>query len=558
MVDLETREQRTGRRTRSAVSRAITVVACVAVWIALVAPNELSDLTPAWFVRIPLEGLVFVALVLVLRPRARRVAAVAFGVVVGLLVIVKALDMGFFAVLDRPFEPLSDWSYFGPGLGVLGDSIGRAGSIAVAIGASALVVAVLTLMPLAMVRVTGLVTRQRRLSARVVIGLAVVWVLCAVTGLQVVSGARVASTSAVDTVRDLVSQLRDGIEDRARFEKEIRDDAFGDTPDDRLLTRLRGKDVLLVFVESYGRIAVQDSAFSPGVDDVLDDSTGRLGRAGYATQSAFLTSPTFGAASWLAHSTLQSGLWVDSERRYGQLLDADRLTLTDAFGRAGWRTVFDVPANTHDWPEGSSFYGFDQMYDSRNVGYNGPEFGYASMPDQYTLAELRRRELAADADRPNVMAEVDLVSSHHPWVPLPEMVDWNDVGDGSVFDGMPEQGESESDVFADADKVRAAYAKSIEYSIGALVSYLVTYPDPDLVVIMLGDHQPHTYVTGEHPGHDVPITVIAQDPEVMDRISGWAWQDGMNPDPDAPVWPMDAFRNRFLTAFGGWAQPSGG
>ncbi len=84
---------------------------------------------------------------------------------------------------------------------------------------------------------------------------------------------------------------------------------------------------------------------------------------------------------------------MDSQRRYEQLLGADRLTLTSAFEEAGWRTVFDVPANTRDWPEGEEFYGFDQLYDSRNVGYQGPEFGYAPMPDQYTLAEFRRDEL---------------------------------------------------------------------------------------------------------------------------------------------------------------------
>jgi hypothetical protein len=38
---------------------------------------------------------------------------------------------------------------------------------------------------------------------------------------------------------------------------------------------------------------------------------------------------------------------------------------------------------------------------------------------------------------------------------------------------------------------------------------------------------------------------------VLERISGWGWQDGMLPDPHAPVWPMDSFRNRFLTAYGG-------
>ena len=66
-------------------------------------------------------------------------------------------------------------------------------------------------------------------------------------------------------------------------------------PADRLLRGLRGKDVLVVFVESYGRVAVQGTSFSPGVDAVLDDGSRRLRAAGYGARSAFLTSPTFGA-----------------------------------------------------------------------------------------------------------------------------------------------------------------------------------------------------------------------------------------------------------------------
>ena len=38
-------------------------------------------------------------------------------------------------------------------------------------------------------------------------------------------------------------------------------------------------------------------------------------------------------------------------------------------------------------------YHFDKLYDRFNVGYHGPAFSYASMPDQYTLAELQRNEL---------------------------------------------------------------------------------------------------------------------------------------------------------------------
>jgi hypothetical protein len=49
--------------------------------------------------------------------------------------------------------------------------------------------------------------------------------------------------------------------------------------------------------------------------------------------------------------------------------------------------------------------------------------------------------------------------------------------------------------------------------------------------------------------HDVPITIVAKDPKVLDRISGWGWQDGLHPGAQAPVWKMDAFRDRFLTAY---------
>jgi hypothetical protein len=315
-----------------------------------------------------------------------------------------------------------------------------------------------------------------------------------------------------------------------------------------LLTGLRGKDVIVAFVESYGRVAVQDSPFSPGVDAVLDEGTRRLEDAGFASRSAFLTSPTFGGISWLAHSTLQSGLWIDSQLRYDTLLRTNRTTLSGAFKRAGWRTVSDVPSDDKDWSEGSAFYGFDALYDARNVGYRGPNFSYASMPDQYVLAAFQRRELA-NTNHPPVMAEIDLVSSHTPWTPLPRLVDWSSVGDGSVFDAMPGQGESRDVLWRDANDVRAAYGKSVEYSLGALFSFVETYGRDNLVLIILGDHQPATIVSGADASHDVPITIITRDPAVMDRITSWQWQDGTRPMPDAPVWRMDAFRDRFLTAF---------
>jgi hypothetical protein len=207
-----------------------------------------------------------------------------------------------------------------------------------------------------------------------------------------------------------------------------------------------------------------------------------------------------------------------------------------------------VPANDRDWPQGG-FYGFDRVYDSRNIGYRGPRFGYPTMPDQFTLDAVRRLELTPGERRP-VMAEIDLISSHAPWSRTPRLVAQVDVGDGSVFDGMPDTLPSEADIWPDQQRVRAAYAGAIEYSLRSVITYLGTYVDDDTVVVMVGDHQPATIVSGEHSGHDVPITVISHDPAVLDRIAGWDWDPGLRPSPDAPVWRMDAFRDELLAAFG--------
>ena len=51
------------------------------------------------------------------------------------------------------------------------------------------------------------------------------------------------------------------------------------------------------------------------------------------------------------------------------------------------------------------------------------------------------------------------------------------------------------------------------------------------MLVVLGDHQPAKIVTGENPSHDVPISIIAHDPAVLDRIAGWGWEDGLRPEP---------------------------
>jgi len=528
-------------RLRAGIAVAVTGLALLLVWAALVAPNHPRNLNLGAFARLPLELLVVVAVAALLPATPRRVLAVILGAILSAVVLVKVLDIGFFTAFDRPFRPLDDPGYLGIGIETLRHAIGGSSANLVVAAAALVIVALLSLPVLALLRVTRVAAGHRDWALRAATVLAVVWV-----ALRVV-GAPAASSSAAATAVDEVQYVRAALEGRAAFTRALARDRFGATPGNRLLTGLRGKDVLIVFVESYGRVAVQDSSFSPRIDAVLEHGAAGLRAAGFSSRSAFLTSPTFGGLSWLAHSTLQSGLTVNGEWRYDQVVKKGRVTLTRTFKRAGWRAVGAMPGNRRAWPEGSTLYRYDRVYDRRNFGYRGPAFGLPPMPDQYTLLALQRRELAK-RHRPPLFAEVDLISSHAPWTRIPRLIPWDDVGDGSIFDRIP--AEESAGLFGDAERARAAYAHSIEYSLSTIFSFVQRYGDDDLVLVVLGDHQPATVVTGEDASHDVPISVIAHDPEVMDQIAGWNWQEGMSPSPRAPVWPMAAFRDRFLTTFG--------
>ena len=540
-------------RRRALAASALSLGAVVLVWVPLVAPDELVMLTPGAFVRIPLEGLVLVAVVLALPRRVRGGVALGIGLVLAVLTIVKLLDMGFLAALGRPSNPVVDWRYLSGAVSLLDDSVGAIrAAIAVALVAL-LALALLVLLPLAVRRLTRVVAEHPTPSLRAVGALGAVWVACALVGVQLVPGEPVASTSATSLTVAHVSAGAAKLADEQAFEASVAADPFRDATVG-LLSRLKGKDVVVAFVESYGRGAVEGTTYSPGIDAVLDDGTARLGSAGFAARSGWLTSPTFGGLSWLAHGTLQSGVWTDDQRRYDALLASDRATLSSTFARAGWRTVDVVPADERAWPEGATFFGYDQIYDSRNVGYRGPKFSYAPMPDQYVWSAFQRLELAPG--HAPVMAEIDLVSSHTPWTPLPTMVPWDEVGDGSVFDPMPAQGPTPEELWRDPAAVQASYGRSVQYTLSALVSFVEQDADPNLVLVVLGDHSPATIVSGPDASHDVPISVVSRDPAVLDAIGSWGWASGLRPAHDSPVWPMSAFRDRFLTAYS-TAAPTG-
>ncbi|MEV6941386.1 CDP-alcohol phosphatidyltransferase [Streptomyces sp. NPDC051172] len=531
----------------------ITALAAVLVLGALLMPDTLGALHANWFIRIPVEAIIGAAVALALPRRPRLVVAVLSGAALGVMTIVNLLNMGFWEYLGRPFNVILDWSLLPDAQSYIKDSMGGAVAIEAAVGAVVLVLLALTLMALAMVRLSNLLARNKQVATRATLVATTVWVLCSALSLQIM-GVPIASDRMAGGVKSQARLVRATLRDEAAFQKIARVDAFGDTPPSQLVPDLRGKDMVFTFIESYGRSAIEDPVEAPGVDATLDARTQALAKAGFHAKSGWLTSATYGGSSWLGHSTTMSGLWISNQQRYRTLMASDHMSLTEAFKKTGdWDTVGIMPGVQQSWPE-SKFYGLDSYRNSAHLGYKGPKFSWSTMPDQYTLQQFQNLEHSKKRSKP-LMSLIILTSSHQPWAPIPRMVPWNDLGDGSIFNGIHAAGKNPSDIITSSPKSQAEYGKSVQYSVTALTQWLERYGNDNTVLVFLGDHQPIARVSGNHASRDVPISIVAKDPKVLDKIDSWGWTDGLRPAHDAPVWKMSAFRDRFLTAYGSTPHP---
>ncbi|GHD22892.1 hypothetical protein GCM10010313_58190 [Streptomyces violarus] len=533
-----------------------TALAAALILGALLLPNTLPAVGPKSFTRIPAEAVMGAVVVLWLPRRPRLVAAVLYGLGLTALTAVNLLDMGFNEYLGRGFNAALDWDLLPDAQAYVGDALGGGVATAAAVGAVVLVLLLAAVMVAATVRLSDLLVRHRPRAARGALIAGVVWVTCSALGLTLFGGP-IASERGAGALRVHAQRTVESLRDEAAFAKHAQADTFGNTPPDQLLPDLRGKDVIFTFIESYGRSAVEDPIMAPGVDRTLDTSGKALAKAGFAARSGWLTSATYGGSSWLGHSTTMSGLWIDNQRRYRTVTAGDHLTLTKAFRKSGaWDTVGVMPGVQKGWPE-EKWYGLDKLYDAYDLGYKGPKFSWSTMPDQYALEAFQRRVHGKKRDKP-LMSFVILTSSHQPWAPIPKMVGWDELGDGSRFDAIEKAGNEASDIITDTTRSRQEYGKSIQYSVTSLTQWLERYGTDDTVLVFLGDHQPMARVSGTRASRDVPVSIVAKDPKVLDKVADWNWTEGLRPDPDAPVWKMSSFRDRFLKAYGSTPHRSGG
>lgn len=533
--------------------RLSVALAGLSIYAVLAQPNH-PDALGVWALfQLPLEWFVIAGLLIVLP--ARRFVSYALRAVITLALtlvsVLKFADLATFTAFSRAFNPLMDLPLAEAAFRLASGSVGWPLAIILAVLIGLLPFMLATLLWWSTGRINGLkVAAPMRWAAGAVGTLAMVLAaaqLGAAHGAWTLPPATPGEAFSTQLAIDRTTTFRALYADLGAFEEEAQIDPFAGQQG--LLDRLDRRDVFVIFIESYGETALRNPLYAPTHLARLEEAETKLAAAGLAMRSAWLTSPVAGGQSWLAHATLASGLSIDNQARYRAMLASTRPSLYHLAQTAGYRTTVLMPAITLPWPE-AQFMGFNDIYEAADFGYRGEAFNWTTMPDQYTLSTVDR--ILPEGGEPH-FAMTALLSSHAPWTPVPRIVAWDEIGDGTIFDESQHVGPPGGEVWPNPELMREQYRLALDYSLEIVFDFAARHAGRDWLIIILGDHPPAQRVS-EIEGQDVPIHLVGS-PAALAAFDVWGFSNGLIPDDTAPVWPMSSFRDRFIAALSSGGAP---
>lgn len=473
-----------------------------------------------WETALSVELAVCVLLLAVAHQRAGRLARRVLPTLWVLLVAGHYLDVTASGLYGRDFNLYWDSRHLGNVAAMLARAV-PAWQIAAAVAGLAVVIAAVYL--LARLALRHLAFELQHLRPRLVLGSAATLVIAAFAMQQVTSVASVGSAFADPAASAYFRQARYLV---AMAGTGGASAVLGDSPDFGAdLRGLEGADVVLVFLESYGAVTFENPAFAGALAASRRNLDAAVSEAGRELISAYVESPTFGASSWLAHLSLLSGVKVADQYAYTSLMASSRNTLVTAFARGGYRTAALMPGMRQPWPEGA-FYGFDVIYGRDLLAYEGPEFGWWGIPDQFALARLDALERSAPS-RPPLFAVFPTSTSHAPFGPVPPFLpEWSRA---LQADGYRQEDVANA-AAPDLTDLAPSYLRAIAYGYDTLAGYIRAHAGENLVMVVIGDHQPPAAVSGRAAPRDVPVHIIASRDDVLRRLRQNGFRTGLTPE----------------------------
>lgn len=326
---------------------------------------------------------------------------------------------------------------------------------------------------------------------------------------------------------------------RSRLTLEKNEAARNATPDRRYddfsrITLGRKPDVSMLIIEAYGEVLAtwdMTTAYRALMKRVQE----RLSKRGLLAATFTSAAPVHGGMSWFSLTTMQTGILIDRPEVFAQASKGQLPTLTGFLKQQGYFTVAMQPGTSNKAGVGPrDFLNHDRFIGAEELAYSGRAWGFGRIPDQFSWRQLANERAHLTSPR---MLSTFCVSTHFPWGELvppyfaPENIDTG-AGEDRLHDetwpalpGVDEMGE-----------YRRSYFKSVEYEFRLFTEFVESDPSRDLLVIIVGDHQPR--LESNPPGEvtlNTPLHVLTTDAALHARFLEAGAVDGMMLEPGRPT-----------------------
>ena len=339
---------------------------------------------------------------------------------------------------------------------------------------------------------------------------------------------------------------------------EIIDAADPDPPEKQLpeyvFPGIEDADIYLFVIESYGHTIFTNSDHYRRLAGTYRNAERLLSGAGFGIYTTVYDSTTFGGTSWLADTSLVTGIEIDTQAKYKTVLEEGTRNLLHILDDEGYTTVFSSPSTKEMLDSHKRFYSFSRFVLSGDFGYQGPYFVFGDMPDQFQINHIQKNILP-EIKSPRFV-QFMLVSSHVPWNYIPPFIeDWSRIDDGSLYYDRSRNTYYDNS-WAVGSELFEGYAHSIRYVLEVLTDYCVTYRTGDELIILVGDHQPKFPISEEDAGFGVPLHIISRNRDFLKNFTRFGYVPGFIPPEGEGFYGLESFLGHFLYVAGGKARGS--
>jgi len=301
-------------------------------------------------------------------------------------------------------------------------------------------------------------------------------------------------------------------------------------------------NIYIFFIESYGKILATRDEYRDTYADYLYDIEQRLKEDGWDMRSNYSAPPVRGGASWLSASSMLGGIRLENVRLYHRYNSRQNPNMVQFFNKLGYTTIKLQPANRERPGRPlSNYFGFDIALSFDDMNYHGTQYGWTSVPDQYSIHYTHKHYLSIQKNP--ILLFFPTVSSHAPWTHLPDYhQNWETIG---MPDSVREISSAKNESFFTAIVKKIAnifkrkwtrpvhtgnYLKLMFYELRILDEFIRTkIPDNSLVVI-LGDHQPPLLLNDEDT-EDTPIHILSKNRDLINLFNNYGFVEGLFKNP---------------------------